>query len=67
MNGRMMLLNGHQARQMYGFGWLIETEPGSNVFLFPHDEEARRIMDDHNALYFKQHGGCAVARPPQRG
>jgi len=49
------LLTGHLAKPtlpVLGY-WLIETEPGSEVFLFSHDPLAKDIMKRHNELYEK--------------
>jgi len=52
------LLTGHWARPtlpVLGW-WLIESEPGSGVFLFAHDDQAQAIMARHNALWKRREG-----------
>ena len=59
---RIKLLTGHTAAPvLWSMGWwLIEEEPGSEIFMFSHDPDARAIIERHNALWREKHGDAAA-------
>lgn len=59
---RVKLLTGHVAAPtLYATGWwLIESEPGTEEFLFSHDPRAREIIAKHNELWRAKHGDAAA-------
>ena len=61
---RMKLMTGHiAAPTLPCMGWwLIETEPGSDIFMFSHEPDAVEIMREHNRLWASKHGADAVAQ-----
>lgn len=64
---RMKLMTGHTAAPTLpcmGW-WLIESEPGSDIFMFSHEMDAKEIMREHNRLWAEKHGADAVALEDQ--
>jgi len=56
------LLTGHTvASTLPCMGWyLISVEPGSEIFMFSSDPDARAIIARHNALFRAKHGDAAA-------